>query len=869
MTLCSPSQPMMRSSVLRITRASLAAAVTLSIALTAAPAHAASFTAPGFVRSIGARGEAGVYAWGMAYNPVSHEVLVGDYWNFKIRRYDLEGNELGAFYRSPSQYKGQPYSISVDDRNGDIYVSEISDGKELGYIARYDKTGTYLSEFHSHARYTAWHTAANGYLYVADSHYWNKSTDPPKIRKYNLSTGGTQVMSFGSFGSGPGQMGIIHGIAVDAAGRIYAADASNRRISVFSPSGSYLYAFGSQGNGVGEFTGDLRGMAIDQETGAIYVVDAEAAEIERFQMDADPATTPPHPTGHWGSEGSGPGQFADGGRAITIDAHHDVWVADYGNFRFFRYSPGGTLLASYPWPAGEPVAGGFAQVRDVAVAPDGTVWTADTWNNRFQRFAADGTFQATFGRRNSHPPYGMDYPRGIAVNPVTGEVWVSSTRDHIIRVYDASGTTYLRTVGSGADSTATGSFRWPMDVEFSGTAAWVSDYTSCRLKKVNAATGAELLSISVCNNGIAVDPTSGNVFVLSWRYDRVYVYSPNGSLLRTWGDDGTGPGQFVNPWDIDIVNVTPDGAPTYRVLVTDSQLARVEVFDLNGSFVGQWGTKGSGVFQLSSPSGIAHDAQGRIYVADAANDRIQVFSFGTALPSGDATAPATSVTSPAKNQVLDPATVTIAGTASDDVGVGTVAVSVRDVATGRYWNARDAVWGPTKTWNLAGYAGHPTTNVGFSFGFIGVGAGRSYIAQTKVTDTAGNATIGATRPFSVGDGSPPDTIAPTGTVLSPPRDAGVPAGPIAIDGRANDDVAVASVEIAIKDRSSGRWWNPGTGTWGSLQWMPTTLAAPGSPATTWSVIWDGGRGSYFVQARVRDTAGNGDAVHATTRFSVV
>ncbi len=60
---------------------------------------------------------------------------------------------------------------------------------------------------------------------MADSHYWNKSTDPPKIRKYNLSTGGTQVMSFGSYGTGPGQMGIIHGLAVDAAGRIYAADA--------------------------------------------------------------------------------------------------------------------------------------------------------------------------------------------------------------------------------------------------------------------------------------------------------------------------------------------------------------------------------------------------------------------------------------------------------------------------------------------------------------------------------------------------------------------------------------------------------------------------------------------------------------------
>ena len=46
---------------------------------------------------------------------------------------------------------------------------------------------------------------------------------------------------------------------------------------------------------------------------------------------------------------------------------------------------------------------------------------------------------------------------------------------------------------------------------------------------------------------------------------------------------------------------------------------------------------------------------------------------------------------------------------------------------------------------------------------------------------------------------------------------------------------------------------------------------PGQPDTAWSAIWDGGKagGSYFVQARVRDTAANGDAVHATTRFTVV
>src|SRR5262245_37058661 len=94
--------------------------VALVVALTAvvaplalAPASAAPpGHTPRFVRTIAGPGEAGVYAWGMEYNPVSDEILVGDYWNYQIRRYDPDnGHEIGAFYRPPSQYKGQPYTI--------------------------------------------------------------------------------------------------------------------------------------------------------------------------------------------------------------------------------------------------------------------------------------------------------------------------------------------------------------------------------------------------------------------------------------------------------------------------------------------------------------------------------------------------------------------------------------------------------------------------------------------------------------------------------------------------------------------------------------------------------------------------------------
>jgi hypothetical protein len=93
-------------------RATLVALTALASLLIAGPASAA-FTQPAFVRSIGMRGEPAVYPFGMDFNPVTRELVVGDYWNYQVRRYDLQGHQLGAFYLPPSQRHGQPYAIAI------------------------------------------------------------------------------------------------------------------------------------------------------------------------------------------------------------------------------------------------------------------------------------------------------------------------------------------------------------------------------------------------------------------------------------------------------------------------------------------------------------------------------------------------------------------------------------------------------------------------------------------------------------------------------------------------------------------------------------------------------------------------------------
>jgi DNA-binding beta-propeller fold protein YncE len=53
---------------------------------------------------------------------------------------------------------------------------------------------------------------------------------------------------------------------------------------------------------------------------------------------------------------------------------------------------------------------------------------------------------------------------------------------------------------------------------------------------------------------------------------------------------------------------------------------RIEKFTTDGKFIKSWGSLGSGDGQFRSPSGMAVDLAGNVYVADGGNNRIQKFT---------------------------------------------------------------------------------------------------------------------------------------------------------------------------------------------------------------------------------------------------
>src|SRR6476659_6889583 len=128
--------------------------------------------------------------------------------------------------------------------------------------------------------------------------------------------------------------------------------------------------------------------------------------------------------------------------------------------------------------------------------------------------------------------------------------------------------------------------------------------------------------------GVAVD-SAGNVYVTDLGNHRVEKFTSGGSFIMSWGSSGTGNGQFSAPEGIAI-------DATDNVYVADTGNHRVQKFNTSGTFVTKCGTSGTGNGEFSGPQDVGADSTGNYYVADTGNDRVQKFGAGGAAPIANA-----------------------------------------------------------------------------------------------------------------------------------------------------------------------------------------------------------------------------------------
>ncbi len=411
------------------------------------------------------------------------------------------------------------------------------------------------------------------------------------------------------------------GIAVDAAGtRVYVADTGNHRIQKYTPTGSLVSKWGSQGSGSGQFKSP-GGIAVDA-AGNVYVADSGNHRIQKFTSSGDFIST-------WGSQGAGDGQFSYPG-GVAVDTAGNAYVVDTANHRIQKFTASGVFIAK--WGSQGSGNGQFSWPSGIAVDAAGNVYVVDTYNSRIQKFSSSGTYITRWGEYGRWVPREGQFqlPRGIAID-TAGYVYVTEHNDRdasSIQKFSTSGTYLAEWYGEG-DAHMQGPYGIAIDTAGN---VYVADQRASVIQKYTTSGGprarwgnqiTEGLGRPV---GIATD-SAGNVYVHDGYHFGIDKFSSSGSFIARWGSwglgDGLGEGHFYIP-----SGVAVDGRGF--VYAVDSWNDTVQRFSSAGTFAGQWGSLGSANDQFDYPVDIAADADGNVYVVDSQNVCIKKFtSAGT------------------------------------------------------------------------------------------------------------------------------------------------------------------------------------------------------------------------------------------------
>ena len=497
-----------------------------------------------------------------------------------------------------------------------------------------------------------------GNVYVAD--YYNH-----RIRKITASgVVSTLAGSASGYTDGTGtsaQFSYPTGVAVDGAGNVYVADRNNHRIRKITASGVVSTLAGSA-SGYTDGTGTSAkfkypsGVAVDG-AGNVYVGDYYNHRIRKITLSAGSAETTETITANVCDSYTSP----SGKTWTTSNTYSDTIANTAGCDSVItvnltvRDKTTETITAnvcdSYTSPSGRhtwfetgiykdtiPNAAGCDSILTINLTVIATpIVTVST-------LAGSGTPGYTDGTGTSAK---FSSPNGVAVDGA-GNVYVADQVNHRIRKITTSGVVSTL-AGSGtpgyADGTGTSAkFNYPNGVAVDGAGnVYVADLSNHRIRKITALGVVSTLAGSGASgytdgtgtsakfsypNGVAVDG-AGNVYVADYFNHRIRKITTSGVVSTLAGSasgyaDGTGTSaQFSYP-----TGVAVDGAG--NVYVADYNNHRIRKITTSGVVSTLAGsgtpgyTDGTGTSaKFSSPTGVAVDGAGNVYVADYNNHRIR------------------------------------------------------------------------------------------------------------------------------------------------------------------------------------------------------------------------------------------------------
>jgi len=536
---------------------------------------------------------------------------------------------------------------------------------------------------------------AKGYIYIGDDGNQRVQKFPPGSSSV---TNGVTIAGGNGVGSNANQFYNPVSIFVDGSGNLFAADEGNNRVQKFLP-GSLTGITVAGGNGAGVGYNQFNGPSsvfIDAG-GYIYVVDLLNERIMKFPPGSTSATNGVVVAGGNG-QGYGGNQF-NYPASVYIDASGYIYVADQINNRIQKFPPNSTS-ATY----GVTVAGGnsygskanqLSSPSAVFVDASGYIYVADELNNRVQKFPPNSSILTngiTVGGGNGGGSGAnqLSYPLSVNVDS-EGNIYVADPGNNRIQKFSPTTTidtvlvpktpgTYTAVVSDSAGCTVTTNAItiYPnvtpaisistvantlppctsqlLDtVQFTATATngGTAPVYQWQVNGTNAGTNSPTFTSALANNSVVACILTSNALcattpVATSNLDTVRFVTSALAILKSKGGVCLGGDTLV---------VSAPGSTLSKILWYNGQTIDT-VVNAGSTAIGTTvaggnggGTKGN---QLQYPTGVYVDATGSIYIADAANERIQKFPAGSNSATMGITAAGGNLAGKAANQFNNP-----------------------------------------------------------------------------------------------------------------------------------------------------------------------------------------------------------------------
>jgi DNA-binding beta-propeller fold protein YncE len=215
-------------------------------------------------------------------------------------------------------------------------------------------------------------------------------------------------------------------------------------------------------------------------------------------------------------------------------------------------------------------------------------------------------------------------PYGVAVAK-DGRVFVTDTAARRVFVFNptAKTVTFIGDSGPGKISKPVG-----VAVDDAGM-VFVADAT---LKRVFGYAADGRMTIAIGHDGelqnpsgLAIDRDRRQLYVADAKKHQVLCYSSaDGSFIRAIGKRGTESGEFNFPTNL---SVDRQG----RLYVADTLNFRVQIFDASGAVVKSIGSQGDSPGHLNRAKGVGVDSEGHVYIADTSFNNFQIFDADGAI----------------------------------------------------------------------------------------------------------------------------------------------------------------------------------------------------------------------------------------------